>query len=56
MMDKISWTDCMRNEEVWHRVKEEKNILPTTKRRKVNWIGHILRRDFLLKHMIEGKV
>jgi hypothetical protein len=26
-MDKISWTDRVRNEEVLHRVKEERNIL-----------------------------
>jgi hypothetical protein len=29
--------------------------LHTTKRRKANWIGHILRRNCLLKHVIEGK-
>jgi hypothetical protein len=55
-MEKISWTDRVRNEEVLHRVKEERNILPTIKRRKANWIGHILRRNCLLKHVIEGKV
>jgi hypothetical protein len=32
-------------------VKEERNILHTMKRRKANWIGHILHRNF-----IEGKV
>ena len=26
-MGKISWTDRVRNEEVLHRVKEERNIL-----------------------------
>jgi hypothetical protein len=52
----ISWTDCVRNEEVLHRVKEERNILHTIKRRKANWIGHILRRNCLLKHVIEGKL
>jgi hypothetical protein len=55
-MEKISWTDHMRNEEVLHRVKEEKNILHTIKRRMANWIGHILCRNCLLKHVIEGKV
>jgi len=49
-MDKIIWTDCMINEELLHRVKEERNILLTIKRRKANWFGHILRRDFLIKH------
>jgi len=28
-MEKISWTDHVRNEEVLHRVKEERNILHT---------------------------
>jgi hypothetical protein len=46
----------MRNEEVLHRVKEERNILHKTKRRKGNWIGHILRRNCLLKLVTEGKV
>jgi hypothetical protein len=43
-------------EEVLHRVKEERNILHTIKRRRANWIGHILRRNCLLKHVIEGKL
>jgi hypothetical protein len=55
-MEKISWTDRVRNEEVLHRVKEERNILSTIKRRKDYWIGHILRRNCLLKHLIEGKL
>jgi hypothetical protein len=55
-MEKISWTDRERNEEVLHRVKEERNILHTIKRRKANWSGHILRRNCLLKHVIEGKL
>jgi hypothetical protein len=55
-MGKISRTDRVRNEEVLHRVKEDRNILHTIKRRKANWIGHILRRNCLLKHVIEGKL
>jgi hypothetical protein len=55
-MKKISWTDRVRNEEVLHRVKKERNILHKIKIRKVNWIGHILRRNCLLKHVIEGKI
>jgi hypothetical protein len=46
----------VRNEEVLHRVKEERNILRTIKRRQANWIGHILRRNCLLKQVIEGKL
>jgi hypothetical protein len=44
---KTNWFDRVRNEEVLHRVKEDRNILHTTKRRKSNWIGHILRRTAL---------
>jgi hypothetical protein len=46
----------MKNAEVLHRVKEERNILNTTKRRQANWISHILRRNCLLKHVIERKI
>jgi hypothetical protein len=55
-MEKISWTDRVRNEKILHRVKEELNILHTMKRMKANWIGHVLRRNCLLKHVIEGKI
>jgi hypothetical protein len=55
-MEKISWTDLVRNEEMLHRVKEERNILPTINRGKVSWIGHILHRNCLLKHFIEGNI
>jgi hypothetical protein len=41
--------------EVLHRVKEERNILHTVKRRKANWMGHILRGNCLLKPFIEGE-
>jgi hypothetical protein len=40
-MEKISWTDGVRKEEVLRRVKEERNILHTIKRRKANWIAHV---------------
>jgi hypothetical protein len=41
--------------EVLHRVKADRNILRTINRRKANGIGHILRRNCLLKHVREGK-
>ena len=47
-------TDLVRNEQVLQRIKEERNILRTIKRRKGNWIGHIFRRNCLLKHTVEG--
>jgi hypothetical protein len=54
-MEKIRWTDRVRNEEILHRVKEDRNILQTVKRRKANWIGHILCRNCHLKHVTEGR-
>jgi hypothetical protein len=53
-MQKISWTGRVKYE--LHRVKKERSTLRTIKRRKVNWIGHILRGNCLLKHVIEGKI
>jgi hypothetical protein len=41
-----------KNEEV----KEDRNTLRTIKRRNVHWIGHILRRNCRLKHVIYGKI
>jgi hypothetical protein len=55
-MEKISWTERVGYGEVLHRVKGERSILRTVKRRKANWIGHILRRNCLLKHVTEAKV
>jgi hypothetical protein len=46
----------VRNEEVSYRVKEERNVLNAIKKRKANWIGHILHRSCLLKHVIEGQL
>jgi len=54
-MEKISWTDGVRNEEVLHRVNEEMNILHTMKIRMDNFTGHILRKNCVLKEVIEGK-
>ena len=33
-----------------------RNILREIRKRKANWIGHILRRNCLLKQVIEGKI
>jgi hypothetical protein len=55
-MEKISWTDHVRNEEVFLRVKEQRNILHEIRKRKASWIGHILRRNCLLQRVTEGKI
>jgi hypothetical protein len=38
------------------RVKEQRNILHEISKRKANWIDHILRRNCLLRQVIEGKI
>jgi hypothetical protein len=55
-MEKISWTDHVRNKEVLLRGKEQRNILHEICKRKANWIGHIVCRNCLLQRVIEGKI
>jgi hypothetical protein len=55
-MEKISWTDHVRNEDVLLRDKEQRNILHEIRKRKANWISHILRRNCILQRVIEGKM
>jgi hypothetical protein len=55
-MEKISWTDDMRNEAVLLRVKEQRNILHEIRIWKAKRIGHILHRNCLLQRVIEGKI
>jgi len=54
-MEKISWTDHVRNE-VLLRAKEQRNILREISTRKAYWLGHILPRNCLLQRVIEGKI
>ena len=46
----------MRNEEVLLRVKEQRNILDEIRKRKANWIGHVLLRNCILQRVIEAKI
>ena len=50
------WADHVRNEEVLIRVNEQRNILHEIRKRKANWIGYSLRRNCLVKQIIEGKI
>ena len=56
VIGKISWIDRVRNEEVLQRVNKERNIVHARERTKANWIGYILHRNCLQKHVIEGKI
>ena len=55
-MEKISWTDHVRNEDVLLRVNEQRNILHEISKQTANWIGRILGRNCLLQQVIEGKI
>ena len=44
------------DKEMLLRVNEQRNILHEIRKRKSNWIGHILRRNCLLQQVIEGKI
>jgi hypothetical protein len=46
----------LSNEEVLLRVKEQRNILHEISKRKANSIGHILRRNCLLRQVIERNI
>jgi tRNA pseudouridine-54 N-methylase len=47
-----TWIDCERKK----GVKVKMNILHKITNRKANWIAHILRRNYLVKRVIEGEV
>jgi hypothetical protein len=47
----ISWTEHVRSEEVLLRVKEQRTIVHEISKQKANWIGHILRRNCLLRQV-----
>jgi hypothetical protein len=55
-MEKTGWTDHVRNEDVLLRVKEQRNILHEIRKQKANRFGHILRRNCLIKRVIEEKI
>jgi hypothetical protein len=55
-MEKISWTDRVRNEDMLFRVNEQRNILHEIRKQKANCIGHILHRNCLLQRVIEGRI
>jgi predicted DNA-binding transcriptional regulator len=53
-IEEITWNDYVKKEGL-QRVNVERNVLQTRKIRKANWIGYILLRNGLLKHVIERK-
>ena len=55
-MEKVKWLEKVTNE-VLERIREKRKLLLNNILcRKVNWIGHILRRNCLLHDAIEGNM
>ena len=55
-MEKISWREHVRNEEVLRRVGEERSLRATIWKRKAKWIGHVMRqKEGMLRTVIEGR-
>jgi hypothetical protein len=55
-MEKVSWQDKKRNEEVLAAVGEERCFVQATVKRKKNWIGYVVRGNSLLKLVLEGRM
>ena len=55
-MEKIKWSEKVNNQKVLDRIGEKRTLLNNILHRKVNWIGHILRRNCLLHDAIEGQM
>ena len=55
-MERVKWTDKIKNAVVLERAGEGRIMLVLTKKRKRNWLDHWLRRNCLLKDALEGMV
>ena len=55
-MEKTYWTDRVRNEEFLQRTSKRDEYPTKNKKRKANWIGHVLHTNYLIKHITEGNV
>ena len=55
-MERIKWTDEIKNAIVLERVGEGRIMLELIRKRKRNWLGHWLRRNCPLKDALEGMV
>lgn len=55
---KIPWTDRVRNEEVLRRLNKDMEIELTIKRRKLGYLGHLMRHERykILQEIMQGKI
>ena len=52
-MERVKWTDKIKNAVVLERVGEGRIMLELIRKNKINWLGHWLRRNCLLKDALE---
>jgi len=52
-MLKISWKEKQTNENALQSVEQKRSLVDTISRRKKNLLGHIMRREGLLRNVIE---
>ena len=55
-LEKIKWSQRVTNGELLEHTGEKRMLLNNIQNRKVNWMGHILRRNSLLHDAIEGQI
>ena len=55
-MERVKWTGKIKNAVVLERVGRGRKLLELIKKRKRTWLGHWLRRNYLLKDALEGMV
>ena len=55
-MERVKWTDKIKNAVVLERLGEGRIMLELIKKRKRNWLDHWLRRNCLLKDALESMV
>ena len=55
-MERVKWTDKIKNGVVLERVGEGRIMVEMLKKKKINWLGHWLRRNCLLKDALDGMI
>ena len=55
-MERVKWTDKIKNAVMLERVGEGRIMLELIRKRERNWLGYWLRRNCLLKDVLEGMV
>ena len=53
-MEKIKLSEKVTNKQFLERIDEKRKFLNNILRRKANWIGHIMKRNYLLHDTIGG--